>query len=1115
MQATIFNKSWFWVLATAISFSLAYAAFQLFPIAFPIVSIDLTMDRSSALARAQEITTAHNIGPQEHRQAIIFASDDKAKIYIQLEAGGVEKFRDVIKEEYFAPYYWQVRHFKPMEKHEAMIFFMPDGRPYGFRELLPDSMELPNLDKAQAEQLAQESASTNWFIDFSKHMLVEHSTEEKPNGRIDHTLVYERTDAKIADAPYRVTIRISGNKPTKTMVDLKIPESFERRYACMRSANNSIATWSSAAMFLLYILLGCILGLILLVRSNRHWLISRAPFYWALFIALGMALSMVNNYSLWWMYYQTTTSTLTFILSIVQSILMSFGSTFLMLYLSFMAAENLTRKAFPNQVQLWPSADPEVASSWQIVGRTIGGYLMVGFDFIFVTLFYLLSFKYLGWWSPADTLIDPNVLASYAPWFSSVITALRAGFWEECLFRAVPLASAMLLAKRFGKKYLWLGGAMILQAIIFAGAHASYPAQPAYARLVELIIPSFVFGGLYLAFGLIPAIISHVIYDLILMALPIFISDAPGSIVNKAIVILCGLVPLMVLLYARIVKGRFHTLSERWYNGLWQSPMQGAAAKEDPMHKEPIQPSLYRLPILFIGLLGLTTWGLLRHKAQDVKPLSITREQAVERAHQSAQEFNLTIPKELSVLSNVGGKLTKDNLFVWRTKGKEIYNELDGKFIMAPHWKVRSAEFDAPDIAKSAEEYDIYVGHDGSVVEYQHVLPKEQEGATLTQDQARAMTHEVLKTRYNVTPDDVVEVSAREEKQPNRKDWEFIYRLKQGPDLGEGQLRIRITLGGDQITSHDRVLHIPETWERAYEFETKLEQLVKNGSLILLVALMMLLAGLIIRRRPIHPFAVRFALITVLLLVLKTCIQLWNLWPVLTIDFATSAPYLRQVGMLIAMTFIQTVGITVFLGWLAGYTIGLLKGRCSKSLVQTLLQGISIALLISGATAFASWALPQRKPLWLDISNAGAYLPWLSMGLRTATTMIASTLISLFILHGLNMLSDYGRKNYGYLTLVCILLGIAFAGFEPSSSLLVWLLVGWGIGMILFAVYYVALRFNYCIVPILIATHLSIDAVQDALLNAYPGIWLGTLLTIVLCCALAAFFIQALRPSRA
>jgi membrane protease YdiL (CAAX protease family) len=76
------------------------------------------------------------------------------------------------------------------------------------------------------------------------------------------------------------------------------------------------------------------------------------------------------------------------------------------------------------------------------------------------------------------------------------------GFWEECLMRAVPIAGAVLIGRQFGfgtrerasPMVVW--GVVLFQSLVFGAAHANYPAQPAYARLVELVIPSIGFAVL-------------------------------------------------------------------------------------------------------------------------------------------------------------------------------------------------------------------------------------------------------------------------------------------------------------------------------------------------------------------------------------------------------------------------------------------------------------------------------------------------------------------------------------------------------------------------------------------------------------------------------------------
>ena len=122
----------------------------------------------------------------------------------------------------------------------------------------------------------------------------------------------------------------------------------------------------------------------------------------------------------------------------------------------------------------------------------------------------------------------PDVLATYVPWLSAIANSFQAGFWEEALFRAVPIAGAALIGERLGQRKLFIVLAFIVQAIIFGAGHAPYPNQPAYARPVELIIPSIGFGLLYLYFGLLPGIILHFAFDVVWFALPIFLAKAPG-----------------------------------------------------------------------------------------------------------------------------------------------------------------------------------------------------------------------------------------------------------------------------------------------------------------------------------------------------------------------------------------------------------------------------------------------------------------------------------------------------------------------------------------------------------------------------------------------------------
>src|SRR2546429_4121298 len=101
------------------------------------------------------------------------------------------------------------------------------------------------------------------------------------------------------------------------------------------------------------------------------------------------------------------------------------------------------------------------------------------------------------------------MFANYVPSLSAIAQAAQAGFWEECLFRAAPLASAALIGDKFGKRRAFIGAGMILQAVVFASGHAGYVHPPAYPRVGGLILPSLVVGGVYLSLLRLPRIAVH------------------------------------------------------------------------------------------------------------------------------------------------------------------------------------------------------------------------------------------------------------------------------------------------------------------------------------------------------------------------------------------------------------------------------------------------------------------------------------------------------------------------------------------------------------------------------------------------------------------------------
>jgi hypothetical protein len=85
-----------------------------------------------------------------------------------------------------------------------------------------------------------------------------------------------------------------------------------------------------------------------------------------------------------------------------------YGSFGILLTISFVAAETLSRRAFSAHVQLWKVWSTPVASSRTIFGQTAAGYLLVAPFFAYEIVLYFFAQEKLGWWTPSDTLVNPD-----------------------------------------------------------------------------------------------------------------------------------------------------------------------------------------------------------------------------------------------------------------------------------------------------------------------------------------------------------------------------------------------------------------------------------------------------------------------------------------------------------------------------------------------------------------------------------------------------------------------------------------------------------------------------------------------------------------------------------
>ena len=1099
---TITKSPYFWALFAAASCTAAFLSYHYFPRAFPIIHLNIQMDRSEAVKQAQQITNEFKLGPNNARHATAFITDDPVKTFIELEAGGKEEVVAIMEQNLYQIYTWQVRQFKPFEQNEVTVRFTPEGTPYGFQEKISENESGTNVGESKAQNVATSFAqAAPWNIDFEQYKLVEASQEKKASGRIDHTIMYERKDEKIGEGFYRLKIVVSGDNVSELTHSVKVPDAFIRRYQEMRSANETIAHAANLIMMLLYMLGGLLIGLLFLFR--KRWVIWRPAFSWALLIALLSSATIVNKLPLYWMGYNTALSPYAFIMQLVIMIISSFIFSTILFSAVFMGAESLTRRAFGNQLQLWHVFQPSVASSYTILGYTISAYLLVPFSLAYVVLFYLFTSHYLNWWTPSSALFDPNILASYFPWLDSIAISLQAGFYEECLFRAVPLASAALLGNRYGKRNWWIAGAFILQAIVFGAAHANYPAQPAYARLVELLVFSSVFGAIYLKFGLLIAATSHFAYDVFWFALPLFISTASYAWINKIAVIALAGIPLWIVGISRIKMGAWLTIPASLYNRAWRPAREKEITQEKQKPQEQNNSFIHARTLyafVIAGIIGLVGWAVTTRFRADTPSFTVGRASVAHIAPQTLQEKQIDLKKwyqmvyAITQLERYPDPI-KRHRFIWQKGGKELYREFINSYLSPQLFVARFVTWEGT-VTERSEEHHLYFMPNGSFRRYTHKVPEATPGASLSKKGAKEKALAMIAQQFNRTKDQLKEVSAVATKQPERLDWKVTYASTTDYPLDEGEARLEVSIAGDEVVGAYQYIHVPEKWERAYENKQAFSTIINMLCMLIIYILFLACAFLSFTRWKIHTtqaLIFNFVGLSIILL-----FGLFNYWPSVIAMFNTSQPFTDQLFRIFSISTVMTVLQAALLAVMISLVTQVRSiYRALPSSMATAI-GISLGAVTAGSLAVITWLIPSLSPTWANFMPLGFAFPGIS-DISSQLVLYITTTINLMLFIAISDLATSHWKRLRFVGVgIFFVAGFVRAGLINSYNIPLLIATGLLVSLILVCGYLFAIRFDYSIVPIATGTYAILQLMQQLIFNAYPYAIIANIASILL-----------------
>jgi membrane protease YdiL (CAAX protease family) len=294
--------------------------------------------------------------------------------------------------------------------------------------------------------------------------------------------------------------------------------------------------------------------------------------------------------------------------------------------------------------------------------------------------------------------------------------------------------------------------------------------------------------------------------------------------------------------------------------------------------------------------------------------------------------------------------------FLEREAGLEQANRIMGTRVRLWRWAYRWFR------PQQKEEYGVEITPAGELAGFRHQIPEEAARPAASAEQARAVAEDFLRSRMHRDPASLEFVEESDQTRPHRVDREFTWK-EHDFNLRDATNRMAVTVLGDEVGGYREYLKIPEQWTRDYQRLRSRNDVAQIVDSALLVALILGLVVVIVKRVRRQDLRWRRAMVVGLVgMALSLCASL-NQFPVNEFGYPTTDSY----GSFLSQQLLQ-------------------------ALLSALGAGGLLFLLIAGAETLYREALPNQ------ISLGNLFRP---RGLRTKRfflgVILGITLAGIFI----------------------------------------------------------------------------------------------------------------------
>ncbi|HXM99707.1 MAG TPA: CPBP family glutamic-type intramembrane protease [Candidatus Dormibacteraeota bacterium] len=822
--------------------------------AFPEASVNFQVSRDQALKNAQNFVSSLGEDVSSYQSAIIFTVDDTGKTYLERKLGLQEANRLMSSE--LNIWYWEVRFFKPQQEGEFRVRVNPAGTIAGYQHHIEEARAAPALDRSAAQTLAEQFIASKLGLQQSAwDFLPEEVNSNKRSNRLDWSFTWEKHGFKAADAPYRMQVTLQGDRIGSEVQFLRVPETWERDFAKLRSGNDF---YTLVATIPYFFFLGTAIWLgISLTKQGRT--------SWGLAIKLGVVVAAVlflmqlNSWPLERMGYDTNHSYSTFVfLQFAKALLFGIGSV-LTISLVLPGAEPLYRATQPEHLRLGKTFTLRGLRSKEFFSSAVVGMSMASAHIGFIVAFYIAA-THFGAWAPQELNYENSVGTPF-PWISGVAIGLLASTNEEFTFRlfAIPF-----LRRITGSRVL----AVLIPAFCWSFLHSNYPQEPAYIRGIEIGLVGIVAGIVMLRWGILATLIWHYTVDASLVGLFLIRSNSFYFKISGVIVAAAALAPFLFSAVSYLSRGKFEedtdllNAAEPVTEIRFSSRADAAPAAVESRQYQPLSPAMLGILALCLLAGGFLAWRLKPHTIGDDLKLSVDARSARARGDEVMRQHGLDANSYYHATLFVDTTDPVANEFLRQRIGISRLSQIYAREVPGGLWRVRYFRDSQP------EEYAVILRPDGSLHSLRHILPEDAAGASLSQLEAQSRAGSFLQQEKNIDLKNWSLVEANSDKKPHRIDHQLTWQrnmpldsstfnpLSQNTWGDHAYARIEVDVLGDEVSNYRTYIKIPDDWRRKQE-ELTLSRVLTSYALPILLFGGLVITALVVFLKDLRSDAVR------------------------------------------------------------------------------------------------------------------------------------------------------------------------------------------------------------------------------------------------------------------